>query len=155
MQIGELIDLMNDRCQIKSFTLINVHHSEESFDKLCCYVKESHRLRELKLSWQYLQPSAFVKLLRVIRDNRTLVNLSLSWNKLLYEQRVTSEADIERAKQEGVPVEEIPLSKRNKEILDYLANFIKYNTYLIHLDLSNCGLIAPAIQYISSFLTKA
>ena len=49
----------------------------------------------------------------------------------------------------------MPLSARNVEILDCLAQFIKYNTYLVHLDVSNCGLIEPALKYLTSFLTKA
>lgn len=36
-----------------------------------------------------------------------------------------------------------------------LADFIKYNTYLVHLDVSNCGLKEDAVMYLSSFLTKA
>ena len=40
-------------------------------------------------------------------------------------------------------------------IINCLADFIKYNTYLVHLDVSNCGLKEDAVMYLSSFLTKA
>ena len=52
-------------------------------------------------------------------------------------------------------VKEVPLSAHNKKVLDCLSLFIKYNTYLVHLDLSNCSLIEPAVKYIASFLTKS
>lgn len=50
---------------------------------------------------------------------------------------------------------EVPLSRRNTQIIDHLASFIKYNTYLVHLDLSNCGLEKPAMEYLVTFLNKA
>ena len=49
----------------------------------------------------------------------------------------------------------MPLSERNREILGCLSTFIKYNTYLVHLDLRNIGLTVAAIKYLTSFLNKA
>ena len=86
VQIEEMLDLMASECQINHFALVNVHHSDASFSKLCEYVTESHRLRELNVSWQCLRPSAFAQFLRVIRDNRFLVNLTIAWNKLIEDQ---------------------------------------------------------------------
>lgn len=59
-------------CQLRSFALVNVHHSEGSFDKLCEYVQTSQRLRDLNVSWQCLRPVVFVRLLVVIMENRML-----------------------------------------------------------------------------------
>ena len=59
-QIEQLLDLMIEKAEIKSFTLVNVHHSEDSFNKLCYYVANSYRLRDLNVSWQCLRPSKFV-----------------------------------------------------------------------------------------------
>lgn len=83
VQIEELLDLMIEDCSIRQFTLVNVHHNEASFNKLCEYVTTSPRLRELNVSRQSLRPSAFAQLLRVVRENRSLVSLILSWNKLI------------------------------------------------------------------------
>ena len=47
------------------------------------------------------------------------------------------------------------MSPENRERIDCFADFIKYNTHLVHLDLSNCGLIEPAVKYLVSFMTKA
>ena len=47
------------------------------------------------------------------------------------------------------------MSPRNQELLTCLTQFIKYNTYLVHLDLRSIGLIVPAIKFIATFLTKA
>ena len=145
-----MLDLMIEECQISNFALVNVHHSDSSFAKLCEYVTESLRLRELNLSWQCLRPSVFFQFLRVIRDNRFLVNLTIAWNKLIEDQPA---ALTERQIEKGLT--EVPLSAKNTEILDCLAQFIKYNTYLVHLDVSNCGLNEPALKFLASFLTKS
>ena len=47
------------------------------------------------------------------------------------------------------------MSARNIDLLNCFTRFIKYNTYLVHLDLRNIGLIEPAIKNITSFLNKA
>mmetsp|Transcript_9076 Transcript_9076/g.11082 ORF Transcript_9076/g.11082 Transcript_9076/m.11082 type:complete len:120 (-) Transcript_9076:147-506(-) len=84
--IYELCELMiRSDCQIRTFSLVNVHHSELSFAKMCEYVKKSQRLRELNVSWQCLRPSSFYQLLEVIKKNRNLVNLSIAWNKFTEE----------------------------------------------------------------------
>ena len=84
--IEQLLDLMIAMCEVRSFTLVNVHHSEGSFKKLCDYVQSSPRLRELNVSWQCLRPVVFYRLIEVIRDQRTLCNLVISWNIFLDEQ---------------------------------------------------------------------
>ena len=89
-------------------------------------------------------------MLEVIKENRFLQSVNISHNKILEDQSSTlTEAQIE----EGL--EEAPLSPRNRELLMCLAQFIKYNTFLVHLDLRNIGLIVSAIKFIASFLTKA
>lgn len=50
-QIEELLSLMIEDCSIRSFSLVNVKHSEASFDKLCEYVESPSRLQELNVSW--------------------------------------------------------------------------------------------------------
>ena len=65
--IEGLLDLMMETsCQIRTFSLVNVHHSQNSFRKLCQYVQTSRRLRELDASWQCVLPATFMQLLEVI-----------------------------------------------------------------------------------------
>ena len=127
-----------------------MHHSDASFNKLCEYVHKSYRLRELNVSWQCRRPPAFHDLLKVIKDDRQLVSLTLSWNIFLEEQPIRP---TEKQKKRGCTY--APLNKVNTKILDCLVEFIKYNTNLLHLDLSNCGLIEVAIQYLVSCLKKS
>ena len=47
------------------------------------------------------------------------------------------------------------LTAKNKEAMVCFKDFIKYNVYLVSINLENTGLIAPAIKYISSLLTKS
>ena len=89
-------------------------------------------------------------MLEVIKENRFLQSVNISYNKILEDQSSTLTED---QLEEGL--EEAPLSPRNRELLMCLAHFIKYNTFLVHLDLRNIGLIVPAIKFITTFLTKA
>ena len=40
-------------------------------------------------------------------------------------------------------------------MVDCFKDFIKYNTYLVHLDLTMTGLIEPAIKFIVALLRKS
>ena len=80
-----MVKLIRGRNWLSKFTLVNVHHTEKSFDSLVEYVHRSRHLRELDLSWQSVKPSLMLKLLKVIRGNRRLQSLSLSYNCLLEE----------------------------------------------------------------------
>ena len=63
---------------------------------MCKYVEDSRRLRELNVSWQCLRPASFNRLLSVVRENRNLVSLNISWNKFLEDQpTVLSEQQID------------------------------------------------------------
>ena len=86
----------------------------------------------------------------MIKENRFLQNLNISWNKIVEDQATSlTEQQIEDGYQW------VPLSERNHELLSCLSTFIKYNTFLVHLDLRNVGLTEAGIKYISSFLNKA
>ena len=86
----------------------------------------------------------------MIRENRTLVSLNISWNKIICDSDPQNPENMI-----DVPQSEGELSEKNYDILFCLAQFIKYNKYLIHLDLSTCGLTETAVKYLCSFLTKA
>ena len=48
--------LVENRNRLKKFTLVNVHHTEKSFDKLIYFLEDSVLLEELDLSWQSVRP---------------------------------------------------------------------------------------------------
>ena len=45
-------------------------------------------------------------------------------------------------------IEEVSLSERNQKVMDSFKDFIKYNPFLIHLDLRQTGLMQPAIKLL-------
>ena len=47
------------------------------------------------------------------------------------------------------------LSPFNLEVVSCFKEFIKYNAYLIHLDLTMTGLINPAIKFVCSLLRRS
>ncbi len=62
---------------------MDVNHTDYSFDRVIAFVQESESLKDLDLSWSSVRPVQMLKLLKVIEQNRTLANLSLSHNLLL------------------------------------------------------------------------
>ena len=74
------------KSQLKSLSLVNMHHSPESFDLLIQYVEQSDYLKELDLSWSIIQQPYWVKFLDVIKENRNLVSLTLAFNQILEDQ---------------------------------------------------------------------
>lgn len=95
-----------------------------------------------------MRPGTFASLLRVIRENRSLVSLNLSYNYFTESQPL----NLSQLEPGG---SELLLSDKNASLLDCLAQFIKYNTYLVHMDLSNCGLSEAAVKFTASLLTKS
>lgn len=91
-----------------------------------------------------------LKLLKVIEQNRHLVSLTLSYNYLLEDQSIKlTNAEIEAGETE------VKLSPFNLEVMNCFTDFIKYNRFLAHLNLERCGLIEPAIRYITPLLRKS
>lgn len=65
--IEQLIDaLIESKSEIKKFTLVDVHHSDRSFEKVTLFVQEALLLKELDLSWSSVRPQSMLKLLKVI-----------------------------------------------------------------------------------------
>lgn len=58
---------------------------------MCEYIQVSERLRELNVSWQCVLPQVFFELLKIIRENRSLVSLNISWNPLIEKLAPTEE----------------------------------------------------------------
>ena len=50
---------------------------------------------------------------------------------------------------------DVELSTYNKEIMAKFKEFVKYNPFLIHLDLQQTGMMVPAIKEIGNLLTRA
>ena len=91
-----------------------------------------------------------IKLLREIRENSSLESLSLGYNQILEEQpTVLTDDQIESGQTE------VELSEFNMEVISCFKNFIKYNTYLIHIDLTMTGLIEPALKFLTALLRKS
>jgi hypothetical protein len=81
--ITQLMHFLIEKSQLKSFTLVNVHHSTDSFDLVIQYLQKSEFLTELDLSWTIIKQSNWLKFLEVLRENRQLVCLTLAFNQLL------------------------------------------------------------------------
>ena len=61
---------MSTNSQLSKLSLVNANQTENSFDKVINFLKESEYLKELDLSWSKLPPTSWKKLLHVIAENR-------------------------------------------------------------------------------------
>ena len=150
-QVEQLMDgLIDNHARLKKLTLVNAHHTERSFEKIVEFISGSPLLKELDLSWSGVRPSLMLKLLQAISVNRFLTQLSLSNNVLLEEQptSLTAQQIIDEKT-------EVELTSFNLEVITCFKDFIKYNIFLVHLNLEHCGLIGPAIKYIAALLRKS
>ena len=84
----------------------------------------------------------------VVKDNRQLTNLNISYNKIL---------EMQSDPTNPVPFsdESWKLTKRNLEIVDCLKTFIKYNLHLVSLKLDNTGMNSQAIAYVIGLLRRS
>lgn len=124
------------KCQIKSLALVKTGFNKEAFFELMRYVSESEFLEQLDISWCEVTCNEFREFFNMLGQNRRLTHLNLSWNCILSNK-----------------VKE--LAGKDLELMAHLKDFIKYNTQLRHLNLSNTGLIDEAIKYIGAVLRRA
>lgn len=71
-----------------------------------------------------------LRLLKEVKTNCSLINLSLGFNQLLEDQPTVLTAE-----QIEAGLTDVPLSDFNFEVIECFKEFIKYNVYLVHLDL--------------------
>ena len=110
--IEQLLDELLCNSRVKKLALVNLQHSEKSFEKLAIVVKQSIYLRELDISWSNVRPPLMLKLLKELSENSTLESLSLAYNQLLEEQPINLLLEQERA-----GLTEVPLSDFNLEVV--------------------------------------
>lgn len=148
--IKQLMTTILERSQLRAFSLVNVHHSPESFDLVIQYLEQSETLKELDLSWNIVKPTSWLKFFNLVSENRQLVCLTLAFNKILEEQsyKLTLEERMQG-------VNEVFLTEHNAQVMENFKNFVKYNPHLIHLDLQQTGLMSPAIKALGHLLTRA
>lgn len=85
-QIEVLMSCLIERSQLKAFSLVNVHHSEKSFELLIVYMQNSETLEELDISWSIIKNEMWLHFMEALSFNRTLTTLTLAYNMLLEEQ---------------------------------------------------------------------
>jgi len=138
------------RSRVRKLSLVKLQHTDRSFDSVVSYMQRNPHLKEIDLSWSSVRPALMLRLLKEISQNSTLVSLSLAYNRLLEEQATTLTEE-----QEAAGVTEVELSAFNKEVVACFHDFVKYDVYLVHLDLTMTGLIEPAVKNIASLLTRS
>ena len=73
--------------------MVNVHHSVQSWDLVIEFLEKSETLQELDLSWSIVKPGSWFDFLEVMRENRQLTTLTLSFNQILEDQNYKLSAE--------------------------------------------------------------
>ena len=84
--IEQLMGLLLQKSRVRKLSLVNLQHTERSFDSVANYVDQSQYLKDLDLSWSNVRPVIMLRLLKKISQNTSLVSLSLAYNELLEDQ---------------------------------------------------------------------
>ena len=63
--------------------LVNAKVSQTSMQDIGVIVAESVSLRELDISWNILKPECYNALMSSIGENKSLLTLNLSWNRIV------------------------------------------------------------------------
>ena len=132
--VCRLLDsIIDTKCQLRKLGLVNANQSEHSFTKIIKFLEESEYLQELDLSWSKLSLMQWRKFMLVVKDNRQLINLNISYNKIL---------EMQPDPTDPVPFsnESWALTPKNQEIVQCIKDFIKYNLHLVTLNLDNTGM---------------
>ena len=75
--------MVDQKVQVRSFSLVKMQLGKTSLDKIADFVKESQYLEELDLSWNNFLPLDFGHFFNVLSRNLTLRSLNLSCNTLV------------------------------------------------------------------------
>lgn len=65
---------------MRRISLVGIEFSSESFELLLDLIERVKSLIELNLSWCKFNPSFIRRMLEILRLNRNLQSLDLSWN---------------------------------------------------------------------------
>ena len=81
------MDVMLDiGSQVRSLALVNSTQTEKSFVETVRFIKESHWLKELDLSWTQVRTNQWPSLIEIVKDHPALQKLNLAHNRLLESQ---------------------------------------------------------------------
>lgn len=61
--IEQLMGLLLQKSRIRKLALVNLHHTERSFDSVVRFLQLSCYLKDLDLSWSNVRPAIMVRLL--------------------------------------------------------------------------------------------
>lgn len=78
--ISQLINCLLSRSQLRALSLVNVHHSPESFELVTRFMTENEFIKEIDLSWSIVKPSLWSDFIDAVGKNRRLTTLNLAFN---------------------------------------------------------------------------
>ena len=129
----DLIQAIMEKGSLKQFELAETVLFEDDIEFIGDFMQRSRELEELVLSGNSMVPNQMDMLMQVIRHNKKLVQLNISFNNMI---EAFSGNNLKRV---------IETESRVKE---QLHSFLRGNKKLIHLDLTATNLSEEAILYI-------
>ena len=115
--LNSLLEVMGNNCQLKKLGMAHLHFNEISIDWIKKIIKKGQNLYSLNISGSEMLSIHLKQILEILKKNRILEYVNLSWLPL------GSQGDL-------------TISALKEEMLSLLYAFIIRNKQLLHLDLS-------------------
>lgn len=125
---------MHGHNYLRKLSLVDAGLSQSSIGALIEVIKTQRTLTSLDISWNALLPNQLKGLLQVLSTNRKLQNLNLSWNNISDAQAT------------------------EKDILfvgNTIGRIIKHSRTMQHIDLTGTGLGTEIIKEIGNAMRKS
>ena len=78
--VSELMNSLLKNSQLRALSLVNIHHSPESFGLVIDFINENEFIKELDVSWSIVNPSLWLNFIEAVGQNRRLTDLNLAFN---------------------------------------------------------------------------
>ena len=78
--VSQLMKTLLENSQLRALSLVNIHHSPESFELVIRFINDNEFIKELDVSWSIVKPSLWLNFIEAVGQNRRLTDLNLAFN---------------------------------------------------------------------------
>jgi len=135
----DLVRHMRQKNYLRKLSLVEAGLNDFSLVNLCEVVRTQKTLVSLDVSWNQLMPNQMRPLLEILQKNRRLTDLNLSWNNIM----------------EANSADEQGFARHNEDIILMLGKIIKHSKTMQHMNLTGTGLSSQVIYEFGTFLRRS
>jgi len=84
-----LLTNLIERSYLTKLSLVGASMTDKTLPLLCEFISSSRYIESIDISWSNRSPQDFDRVLELLRDNRKLKFVNLSWNQLVHSKKLT------------------------------------------------------------------